>query len=107
MGNSFEDLARRGYRGKPELEAVDRKLAEEYGRVQSEPRVQRGWFGRQDFFVKSLLGAAFLIVLIFGGLIVRDYQKAKREREALQEMQRALQHQQELAAELIRKAVGR
>ena len=60
--NLIYELAERGYRGKPELEAVDRKLQAEY---QARANTQSRRVMRIEVDGRVFVGLAVLIVLFF------------------------------------------
>jgi hypothetical protein len=93
--NPFRRLAERGYRGKPELEAVDRKLDAQY-RAEAEA-LQR--VPERDPFWKWILGIAVLIVVFFA---CYEVVLTRRERALQRTLEGISQQTQEAANALLK-----
>lgn len=93
--NPFKKLAERGYRGKPELETVDRKLEAEYKReaeaLKNTPK--------RDPFWKWIAGIALLIVVFFA---CYEVVLTRRERALQRTMEGITKQSQEAANTVLR-----
>lgn len=93
--NPFKKLAERGYRGKPELEAVDRHLEAEYRRESEALQMTSG----RDPFWKWISGIALLIVVFFA---CYEVVLTRRERALRQSVEAITKQSQETANTLLR-----
>jgi predicted RNA-binding Zn-ribbon protein involved in translation (DUF1610 family) len=104
--NPFTELARRGYRGKPELESIDRKLAEEYGREHAAQNTEtRSWRPKQDQTTKIFVGIGSLMILFFVCLWITHALQVRRERQAIEELGRKAREGMQQVAEDLQKLI--